>query len=528
MVLTRALYNVKALTRRFSGESLTQKATLNALASALEYGARLVVGFLLNPLLVAGLGSYGYGIWQVLGRLIAYISPASGRPTQALKWTLANQLASTDYHEKRRQVGSAMIVWLLFLPLLALAGGIITWYAPGWLHTSADFTPTVRLAIAILVVDLIMTTLSEIPHSVLQGENLGYKRMGLSALLIFLGGGLTALSLYFKTGLLGVAVAELAATTVTGIFYVQVVRNYISWFGMMLPTTAAIRRFLGLSGWFLVWNLVSQLMRASDVVILGVFASAEMVTVYTLTKYVPETVINVVEIVVLGIAPGLGGVIGRGDLARAVRVRNEIMTYTWLIITIVGATILLWNRSFVNLWVGAQFDAGPLPTLLIVLVVLQFVVIRNDANIIDLTLNLRHKVLAGLASTAIAMGIAALAVGFGHTGIVGLCLGLMVGRALLSFGYPWLIGRFLGVTLAAQLKGSIRPALVLAVLFGLAALLSQHWVVNGWLELIAAVFMTVWVFLPLAFFGGLSSAQREQIIRRVRLMLQPQEGRASR
>ena len=77
------------LSKYFSGKSLTQKAYLNALASVLEYGARLAVGFIINPLLVAGLGDVLYGAWQVLGRLIGYISPASGRPAQALKWTVA-------------------------------------------------------------------------------------------------------------------------------------------------------------------------------------------------------------------------------------------------------------------------------------------------------------------------------------------------------------------------------------------------------------------------------------------------------
>ena len=153
MVSFRTFFNSK----RFSNPSRTQLATLNAVASALEYGARLIVGFLINPILVAGLGDYGYGVWQILGRLVAYMTPASGRPTQALKWTLANRQASVDFHEKRRQVGSAMIVWLIFLPVLALIGSGLIWFTPTWLGASAEFTPIVRLVVAIHSLDLIMT-----------------------------------------------------------------------------------------------------------------------------------------------------------------------------------------------------------------------------------------------------------------------------------------------------------------------------------------------------------------------------------
>ena len=184
--------------------SLTKKASLNAFSAALDYGARLVVGFVINPLLVSGLGDYGYGVWQILGRLIGYITPASGRPTQALKWTIANQQASTDYEEKRCQVGSAIAVWLMFLPLLVFSGGLLAWFAPLWLKAPKEFYPNIRLAVVLLVANLIAIGILDLPRSVLTGENLGYKRMGLSAVLVIMGGGFTILALNFNTGLVTV------------------------------------------------------------------------------------------------------------------------------------------------------------------------------------------------------------------------------------------------------------------------------------------------------------------------------------
>ena len=56
-----------------------------------------------------------------------------------------------------------------------------------------------------------------------------------------------------------------------------------------------------------------QLMRASDVVVLGIAASPEDVTVYSLTRYVPEAIFNVVAIVISAVMPGLGGLMGAGD-----------------------------------------------------------------------------------------------------------------------------------------------------------------------------------------------------------------------
>src|SRR5690349_3044601 len=106
---TRPLAFISAV---FSDKTLTQKAYLNALASMLEYATSLLVGFFLTPFMVTGLGDYSFGLWQILNRLVGYLTPASGRPTYALKWTLANQQASEDYEAKRRYVGSTLIIWV--------------------------------------------------------------------------------------------------------------------------------------------------------------------------------------------------------------------------------------------------------------------------------------------------------------------------------------------------------------------------------------------------------------------------------
>ena len=427
---------MKIISGFLSDKGLTKKAYLNALTVVLDYGATLIVGFIIMPLMVAGLGNYLFGMWQVLIRLIGYITPASGRPGFALKTTLANQQASTDYDQKRRYVGSTLIIWLLFLPVLMGIGGIVSWFAPYWVHAPTAYVWIVRTAAGLIVVDMIIDTLSSIPQVTLQGENLGYKRMGMSVVLVFAGGGYTWLALYFKTGIVGVATAVVASTITTGLFYLWVVSKYVPWFGAAKPQPAETRQMLGLSSWFMGWNLVTSLLLASDVVVLGLLNSIESVTNYSLTKYVPETLIGVIIIIVFGIMPGLGSIIGTGDHERAIRLRDEINSFIWLVATALGASILIWNKVFLGLWVGADHYAGSIPNLLIVVAAMQLAFIRSDGNIIDLTLQMSQKVLLGLLSVTISIGAASLLVGYFNLGIVGLCLGIMGGRLIISIGYP--------------------------------------------------------------------------------------------
>jgi O-antigen/teichoic acid export membrane protein len=495
---------------------LTRKASLNTLASGLDYGARVLVGFATAPLLVAGLGEFLFGVWQILSRLIGYVSAASGRTPQALKWTIASRQESGDYEEKRRQVGSAVAVWLVFLPFLAAAGGALAWVGPSLLGAPAEVAGSVRVAIALLVVNLIAMSLTDIPRSVLGGENLGYKRIGLSTGLIVAGGGLTVMALYLGAGLPGVAAAQLATTLLSGAIFLKVARSYVAWFGAAWPSLEAGRRFFGLSSWFMVWRLVTQAMLATDIVVLGLLGRVELVTTYVLTKYAAETMLGGAAIVTGGIAPGLGGIIGSGALDRAIRVRNELMAMTWLMTTTVATTVLVFDRDFVRLWVTERYYAGLGETLVIVLMLTQFAFIRGDAQVIDLTLNVRRKVLLGVFSALFSLVLAATLVRVFDGGIVGVCLGLMAGRLVLSLTYPGLVGRLLGASLWSQLRGALRPAAVTSALLVAGLRLEPILEAHTWPHLVAGTVVTAVTVGIVSFYAGLTLEGRSRFLTRVR------------
>jgi hypothetical protein len=259
--------------------------------------------------------------------------------------------------------------------------------------------------------------------------------------------------------------------------------------------------------------------------VLGLLNSVESVTNYTLTKYVPETLLGVIVIIVFGIVPGLGGIIGTGDYERAIRLRKEIISFTWLAATALGAAILLWNRVFIVLWVGAEHYSGAIPNLLIVAGAMQLAFIRSDGNIIDLTLRLSQKVLLGFLSVTISIVSASLLVGYFELGIEGLCAGIIAGRLIISLGYPILIGRFLGINFAHQAHGILRPLIVTIFLF-LAASSLGSWIlhpawsgIKGWLMFIVSASLTGILMLLLSFYAGLSRTQRWNMLHRLRAVL---------
>lgn len=501
-----------------TGRSLTGRASLNALASGLDYGVRAGVELIVSPLLVSGLGAPLFGAWRVLWQWTGYVWGASGRSAQALQFAIANRQWTATSQEKRQLVGAAIAVWVLFLPLQLLAGGLGVWLAPILLDVPNDQVAAVRLAAAILVLDALAVTLVTLPRSSLQGENLGYTRMGLSTLLVVVGGALLALAVAWDLGLPGLAGATLLTTLMTGLAFWFITRRRLPWFGVSRPPRSMVRWFLGLSAWFLGWKFVLELMIAGDVLILALFASLHLVAVFVLSKWVADALAQALGLLVQATIPGIGAYLGSGNLSKAAALRGEVMSLVWLVGTAAGAAVIVWNGTFVGLWVGKDLFAGETATLLVVVLAFQLALIRTDTFIIDVALIPRVKVVAGVVAAVASIALASLGVGPLDAGVTGLCVGLVAGRSVLGIAAPLAVGRFLSVRPRTQLVAVVRPALVTALLFAGSSWAARQHDVDSWLSLVLGVAATVAVVALVAGLLGLSRTHRGRLLGRVRAL----------
>jgi hypothetical protein len=181
-----------------------------------------------------------------------------------------------------------------------------------------------------------------------------------------------------------------------------------------------------------------------------------------------------------------------------------------------GSTILLWNRSFVQLWVGAEHYAGLWPNLLIVLMIVQFMFIRNDAYVIDLTLQLREKVLMGTLAAVVSIALGALLIP--RLGITGLCLGMIVGRMALTLSYPFLVRKHLGLARAHGAAGAARPAVTMAVMFAASAYFGQVLLAGNWAVWLLSVGASFALALAVGLFVGLGEELRRPLVKRLMML----------
>lgn len=504
---------------RKPGPTLAKRASLTAVASLLDYGVKAAVSLIVTPILVSGLGRSLFGVWEMLGRLGTYMSATDGRPTEALRLVVAQHQADTGHGARRRFIGASLVVWVIMLPLILAAGAILAlWVAPALTNAPPALRGDVQVTVGLIVLTFMLSSLGQVPESVLRGMNLGYRRMGLQSALNILGGACAAAAVWSGFGLVGLGGAQVIRALATGIVFWMLVRKYIPWFGAERPARSEVKTLVGMSLWLSLGDAVAKLLLASDVLVLGAVVAPALVTTYALSSYAARTAIGIHVFTAGAAIPGLGGLLGRREMARAIRARRELLLLTWLFATIVGGVILLWNRSFVALWVGAEHYAGAWVDLLIVLAATQTMFIRTESYIIDANLQPRERVtVAALAAVlTISLSIALT----GSFGLPGLTTGIILGRLVQTVAYPILVRRCLGTVhdRPAERGRAFQLVAVSALVFGSAAWLGNRLTAPTWPLWLAGVAASALILATIGLGLGTTREERRTLGNRARTL----------
>lgn len=443
--------------------NLKQRAYLNSLSSLIDYCGVQLTGFVVSPVIVNGLGTSLYGIWQMLGQMSGYSNFADVRATQVLKWTVAKKHVTENEEELRSDVSSAFLVTALFLPLVLVAGGVISWYAPSIIKADPSHYNLIRITSSLLIFALSISKFFDLFEAVLRGMNLGYKRMGLRASIVIGGGILKVISIQYGFGLIGLSVVQLIVALVTGLSYYFVVKKNISWFGWGKTNLKKFFQFGKLSGWYMASTASGTLLSSSDKILLGFIAGPILVSNYALTMFLPLAVQGVVTRIIIGAVPGIGKLFGLNEHYKITNIWLLMNNLIALALAAAGVTILLFNQSFLTLWVGKGHYAGEVANLTILVMVVQDTFIKHDAIIISATLDIKKKVIITILASIAFAGLGLLLIE--ELGIVGLCLSLIIGKFILFIGQRRILNNKLQNNLPAISISTLRPLILMLIMY---------------------------------------------------------------
>lgn len=513
------------MNNRCKNYSRTRNGFLNALSSVFNYVVSILINLFLNPFLVKSLGADSFGIWKICQRLLVVASAADGKPTQALKWTIASLQQENDVTAKQKQIGCALTVWLYFLPILLVLGSLLSWLAPTIIYDLPPELLTItRITCAILLCNLILSALRTVPEAVMIGMNLAYRTTLVSIFSLIVGANFMVLAVYYRCGLVGLAGAFVFTSLLHGMMIYTTARLSLPWLKMKRPTKEEVRTFFGFSIWIFFWAITHKILLSCDLIILGMVVSPSRVATYSISFFAVQTTIHLSGLLTSAAMPGLGDVVSRGDLGKAASLRLEIHTISFVVYGLLGSMILLWNRSFVWLWVGPDYFIGPVANLMLVFLMMQLVLIRIDAQIIDVTLRVKAKVVLGALATVLSFVLALKFSKYLFQDVTGVIAGLFCGRFLLTLCYPLLVRKVLKVENLGPQSGLFRNLTFICMVYCICYLLGNYWVVQSWFGLFTGAFVSLLSLAGLIIYIGLTDWQRRQLQQRLCLLPLPWVG----
>ncbi|HKO47028.1 MAG TPA: lipopolysaccharide biosynthesis protein [Polyangiaceae bacterium] len=445
-----------------------RRAAWAYLAGVLYTIATILAGFVATPILLRLLGGERLGSFRVMGEWLGYLTVVDVGLTSALPVFLLRAYSGTDPHAPRAltRYGLRLMSAVAAIVMLPL-GLLFTWFCPRLIPVSASMVGELRLAALITLGSILLYPIG-IFRANLEVTQRGYVvTLGLLAQsLVTTGLGLGLAYLGFR--LPGQALASVLGLVVASLIWAWSVRRAMppGVAASPLPTRSALWR----TSWpFALSGMGNRLNVMTDSMVVAAFLGPIAVT----TLFLTQRVISLAGGQVNGLAvvswPALLELRARGERDAFERRLSELTTLLITLgITLTG-TVAAYNKHFMNLWVGAAYDGGPLLALFTALGSIIFGFVCLFAWVIDMQGDTRHRLRVSTVGSVLNLLFSVLAVR--AIGVPGVALGTLAAYLCTDAWYcPTLVCR----------RYDVRPrvivvAIVRAVAFGVP------WVTGVWI-----------------------------------------------
>ncbi|HBE71759.1 MAG TPA: hypothetical protein DDW52_26750 [Planctomycetaceae bacterium] len=467
---------------------LTGKAVLTLLAGLAIHFIGVGSNFVVAPLIVSGLGPAAFGTWGLINQITNYLTVADLNPAGALKLIVGREQASTDHCNKLKAVGASVLVWATTLPvvivLILLASLLVSRVADPGISRQA-FAAT-----AVIGISVCLNRVTSIPGAFMRAMNVEYKGVAFVVLSELLKAALMVLSLTFFGGLVALSTAVLLGSSVSNFSRFWVCRKVFPWFGAKMPDRKELGSHAAISVWMILVQIGEFLLLASDLILISLWLGAQACGVYAATRALVTLLGSLLAKLSNAAAPGFVGVCARREPKLILQLRGELQSYTLAFgVPLLGVAVV-YNLSFVTLWIGDEMYAGNFVTGCLVVGALLRQTTQIDCLIMMNTLRLRTS--AAVTYVCSLVGIVLAALLMPHYGLGGAAVGYTSAIILRA------------VTLSILVAGS--AARCSHILVGLALLIGMEWfvhVTSSWAVIAfgAAVYSVVILLLYLLVSG---------------------------
>lgn len=459
--------------------------------------ALFAISFLLTPFILGHLGATLYGLWILVGSIVAYGTILDAGIWGSIIKFVAEYRAQGDYGAARSLLSTTLWLYLCLAAVICLLGFAVAPYFPQLFHIPPDQERLASQLLILMSISVGLTLPCLIPLSTLRGlqryelvntiEVTGAVASAVATIVWLLAGG----------GVLGIAViniCNLFLMLMMGLWALHRIEPYLI-VGFRGANRPMLNRLLDYSWPLFIRDVANRLQTRTDVIVIGMFLPVSAVAPFNVARRLSESTQTLTRQFMKTLIPLASQLHAEDDSPRLRALYIVGTRISVALIVALSAVLILLAGPILTVWVGAEYATYAGVVAILTLAVL-IATIRWPAMAV-LQGMARHRI---LALSSLGAGIANVALSIilvRPLGLIGVALARLIPTTIEYFCVvlPYSL-RVTGVRFREVVNDIFVPAFVPAipmtiVLYGLRTLLDPT---SLWsLLLITAVSMPVYL-----------------------------------
>ncbi|MHB1131382.1 MAG: lipopolysaccharide biosynthesis protein [Chloroflexota bacterium] len=394
----------------------------------------LLTGFFLTPFILFHLGPTQYGLWVLVGSIVAYGTLLDFGIWGTVVKYVAEYRARDELAQARPLIVTALYLYVL-LGLVAVVGSaIIAPYVPQWFNVPPETQDTARLLVVVTGVAVGVSIPTVTTFAILGGLH----RFDLVNLLTIIGTLLTAAAtvavLLLGGGVIAVVAVDIPLSLLMQVPSIWLIKRLAPElrFGLRGARLSAVRTLVSFSSSLFVMQMATRVQTKTDEIVIGAFLPVSAITPYAIARRVSEMASLLSQQTSKVLVPLASQLDAQKDWLRLRNMYIVLSRLTLALSVLVGVTLVMLAGPFLTLWVGAAYaESAPL------------VAILTAAYLVDVSQMPASSVLQGagrhrpLAIISVLAAVANLALSIvlvQRIGLVGVALGTLIPSAVVGLG----------------------------------------------------------------------------------------------
>lgn len=471
----------------------------------------ILIGLIYVPMLLHFLGKSQYGLYQLMGSLIAYMAVMDFGLGNTITRYYSRYLALKDEENQSNVLAISSIIYII-LTIVVVIAGVILYFKLGDMFRKSLTVDELVKAKQIYIIQLIniaITIPSNIFTSVINSHEKFIFVRGLSILQTVLQPFVVIAVMLYKADVIGLVIVISVfniGTILIKIYYamykIKVKIKLYCWNKVLVKEMTVFSFFIFLN------MVIDQIYFKTDQLILGMIAGTSVVAVYSIASQLDMYYINFSSSVNSVFLPRIAAISAKTeDMTEINGMFNKVGRIQYAVMAMLLSGFILYGKSFIIFWAGPDFE-GAYYMALIVMVPLIIPLIQSMGIVIIQAKNkhaFRSKMYLGIALLNIALSIP-LAKMYGGIGCaIGTATGLIVGNWFIINVY---YHKVIGINIIAFAKEIFSMSFPIAVVMIIGVITNYCIVTSSIPILMIKMAVYVCLYSVLMWFMGFNSYEK--------------------